>query len=41
METYAAPIYQMYLWGNVAFGLVQGALCFAGIIWLMKHKLNL
>ena len=33
--------YNWMMWGDIAFTAVQCVLCFAGIIWLMKKKLNL
>ena len=33
--------YNLVMWSNIAFTVVQCALCFAGVIWLMKKKLNL
>ncbi len=35
-----APLYLATL-GDIAFNLALGAGCFAGTVWLMKHKLNL
>lgn len=36
-----AQAYNWMMWGNITFTAVQCAICFAGVIWLMKKKLNL
>ncbi len=36
-----ASAYNLMMWSDMVFLAVQCALCFAGIIWLMKKKLNL
>lgn len=33
--------YNLVMWSDIVFTVVQCALCFAGVIWLMKKKLNL
>ena len=33
--------YNLVMWSDIVFTVVQCALCFAGFIWLMKKKLNL
>lgn len=36
-----AQAYNWMMWGDITFTTVQCVLCFAGIVWLMKKKLNL
>ncbi len=33
--------YNLVMWSDIVFTVAQCALCFAGVIWLMKKKLNL
>lgn len=40
-QSMTTQTYNMMMWSDIAFAAVQCALCFAGIIWLMKKKLNL
>lgn len=36
-----AQAYNWMMWSDIVFTAVQCVLCFAGIVWLMKRKLNL
>ena len=36
-----AQAYNWMMWSDITFTAVQCAICFAGVIWLMKKKLNL